>query len=93
MNIALFFAAPFIGLAYVIAFPFVGLGVMAMLAMRAANQFGVFNKAGSMLKYGGLIVAAPFLGLAYVTVFPLIGLVMLVWMGGRAVIGAGARSE
>jgi CheY-like chemotaxis protein len=93
LNIALFFAAPFIGLAYVIVFPFVGFGVLAVLAMRAANQIGVFNKAGSMLKYGGLIVAAPFLGLAYVTVFPLIGLAMLAWMGGRAMLGAGARGE
>ena len=45
--------------------------MLAVLALRAANQIGVLNKAGSMLKYGGLIVAAPFLGLAYVTVFPL----------------------
>jgi CheY-like chemotaxis protein len=93
LNVALFFAAPFIGLAYVIVFPFVGFGVLAVLAMRAANQIGVLNKAGSMLKYGTLIVAAPFLGLAYVTVFPLVGLAMLAWMGGRAMIGAGARGE
>ncbi len=32
-NIALFFAAPFIGLAYIIALPFVGLGVMAVLGV------------------------------------------------------------
>jgi len=93
LNVALFFAAPFIGLAYVIVFPFVGFGVLAVLAMRAANQIGVFNKVGSVLKYGGLIVAGPFLGLAYVTVFPLIGLVMLAWMGGRAMVGAGGRAQ
>jgi CheY-like chemotaxis protein len=93
LNVALFFAAPFIGLAYIIALPFVGAGVLAVLALRAANQIGVLNKAGSMLKYGGLIVAAPFLGLAYVTVFPLIGLAMLAWMGGRAMVGAGTRGE
>src|SRR5271169_436829 len=33
-NIALFFAAPFIGLAYIIALPIVGLGVFAVLATR-----------------------------------------------------------
>ena len=93
LNIALFFAAPFIGLAYIIAFPFVGAGVIAMLAFRAANQNGLLSKVGSGLKYGGLFVAAPFLGLAYVTVFPFIGLVMLAWMGGRAMLGGGARSE
>ena len=30
-NIALFFAAPFIGLAYIVALPFVGLAVLAVL--------------------------------------------------------------
>ena len=38
MNILLFFAAPFIGLAYIVAFPFVGLGAMAVLAARAAPR-------------------------------------------------------
>ena len=93
LNVALFFAAPFIGLAYIVAFPFVGGAVLAILAWRAANQYGAFNKGASVAKYTGLIVAAPFLGLAYVTLFPLIGLVMLAWMGGRAMIGAGTRGE
>jgi CheY-like chemotaxis protein len=35
-NILLFLAAPFIALAYVIALPFVGLGLLAVLAVRAA---------------------------------------------------------
>lgn len=34
-NIALFFAAPFIGLAYMIAFPFVGFWVLGRLGLRA----------------------------------------------------------
>jgi len=34
-NVALFFAAPFIGLAYVIAMPFVGFGVLAYFAGKA----------------------------------------------------------
>lgn len=38
-NVALFFAAPFIGLAYVIAFPFVGLALLALSGYRAlANK-------------------------------------------------------
>jgi CheY-like chemotaxis protein len=86
-NILLFFAAPFIGLAYITLFPLVGLGVIAVLALRAANKIEALRKAGTVLKYGGLFIVAPFLGLAYVTVFPLIGLVMLVWMGGRTLIG------
>ena len=35
-NVALFFAAPFIGLAYIVAFPFVGFWALGRLALRAA---------------------------------------------------------
>lgn len=34
-NVALFFAAPFVGLAYVIALPFVGLGMLAWMGVKA----------------------------------------------------------
>jgi len=34
-NIALFIAAPFVGLAYILAFPFVGLGMIAWMGVRA----------------------------------------------------------
>ena len=34
-NIALFFAAPFVGLAYIIAFPIVGLGMLAWMGGKA----------------------------------------------------------
>ncbi|HET9580234.1 MAG TPA: hypothetical protein VFP44_20570 [Usitatibacter sp.] len=33
-NLLLFVAAPFIGLAYAVAFPFVGLGMLAWMALR-----------------------------------------------------------
>lgn len=33
-NVLLFFAAPFIGLAYIVAFPFVGTVMMARMALR-----------------------------------------------------------
>ena len=36
-NIALFIAAPFIGLAYALAFPFVGAGALVWVAVRAAR--------------------------------------------------------
>ena len=92
LNILLFFAAPFIGLAYIIAFPFVGMGVIAVLAAREANKVPVLHKIGRAAKFVGLFLAAPFLGLAYVTIFPFVGLVMLAWMGGRAMIGATPRN-
>ena len=34
-NLAMFFAAPFIGLAYVLLFPFIGFGALAFLAVKA----------------------------------------------------------
>ena len=88
-NIALFLAAPFIGLAYIVAFPFVGLGVLAVLAVRAAAKFAAVRTIGLVLKNVGMAVAAPVLGLAFVVFFPVIGLGMLAWMGGRAVVGVG----
>lgn len=92
-NVFLFFAAPFIGLAYVIALPFVGMVALAIVAGQAAREVEALNKVGGILKHGGLLLAAPFIGLAYVTVFPFIALAMLVWMGGRALVGAGRRID
>jgi CheY-like chemotaxis protein len=87
-NIALFFAAPFIGLAYVVAFPFVGMGVMAVLAFRAANKNGMLNKAGIVMKHVGMVLAAPIFGLVYLVLFPFMGLGLLLWMGGKAAFGS-----
>ena len=33
-NILLFFAAPFIGLAYIVAFPFIGVAAVVRIALR-----------------------------------------------------------
>ncbi len=84
-NIALFFAAPFIGLAYIVVFPFVGLGALAILAGRAAIRFEAVKAVGLVLKNGGLLAAAPLMGLAYVVLFPFVGLALLMWMAGKAV--------
>ena len=37
-NIALFLAAPFVGLAYAVAFPFVGAGALVWVAVRAVTR-------------------------------------------------------
>ncbi len=89
-NIALFFAAPFIGLAYIVLLPLVGLGLMAVLAGRAAARFAAVRTAALMLKNTVLVVAAPILGLAYVVFFPVIGLAALAYLGGRAAIARAA---
>jgi hypothetical protein len=88
VNVLLFFAAPFIGLAYIVAFPLVGLGALALLAVRAAAKVAAVRAAAAALKNVALVVAAPVLGLAYVVFFPFIGLTMLAWLGGRAAVGA-----
>ena len=89
-NIVLFFAAPFIGLVYIIAFPLVGLAALAVLAGRVLAKYEAVKTTALVVKNVGLMVAAPVLGLAYVVLFPFIGLAALAWMGGRALVAARA---
>lgn len=94
-NVALFFAAPFIALAYVALFPIIG----AVMLVRTAGEAWSKRHAaarpaavdeenvggiGRILKTIGLFIAAPFIGLVYVALFPIFGLVMLAWMAGQA---------
>jgi CheY-like chemotaxis protein len=83
-NILLFFAAPFIGLAYIVAMPFVLLGVLAAMAARAAAKKEIVRSVGAALKNLVLLITAPIFGLAYLVFFPFIGLAMLLWMAGKA---------
>ena len=83
-NILLFFAAPFIGLAYIMAMPFYGLAMVAFLAARAAAKNATVKAAAIVLKHVAMVIAAPFIGLAYVVLFPFIGLALLLWMAGKA---------
>jgi hypothetical protein len=85
-NIALFFLAPFVALAYVIAFPFVGIAMLAWIGARAAATTGVARRVGRTAMKAGLFVAAPLAALAYVVFFPFVGLAMLAWIGGRALL-------
>ncbi|MGA2891634.1 MAG: response regulator [Xanthobacteraceae bacterium] len=83
-NIALFFLAPFIGLAYIVALPIYGFGVLAVLAGRAALKNAKVKAIALVLKHTAMVFAAPFVGLAYVVLFPFIGLALLLWMAGKA---------
>jgi hypothetical protein len=85
-NILLFFAAPFIGLVYIVAFPVVGLVALAVLAGRFAAKYNAVKATARVLKTAALVVAAPAIGLAYVVLFPVIGLAALAWMGGKAAV-------
>jgi CheY-like chemotaxis protein len=83
-NVALFFAAPFVALAYVIAFPFIGLGMVAWMGARAlAKRFGTI---ALVVKHVVMFVAAPFVALAYIIALPFVGLAMLAWCGARALL-------
>ena len=89
-NIALFLAAPFIGLAYIIALPLVGFAVLAVLAVRALAKYEAVKTVARTVRNVGMVIAAPVLGLAYVVFFPVIGLTALAYVGGRALVGRGA---
>lgn len=87
-NIALFFAAPFIGLAYIVALPFAGFGMLAWFGLRAAaRKYRAVRTAGRVLRAVGYVALAPFIALAWIIVFPFAGLAMLAWMGAQALVG------
>ncbi len=85
-NVVLFFAAPFIGLAYIVVLPFVGLGFLAVLAARAAAKIDGVRTVGLVLKHCVMAIAAPFIGLACIVFLPFIGLAMLAWVAGPAML-------
>ena len=78
-NIALFLTAPFIALAYVVAMPFVAMGMMIWLGAK------ILAKKVPATKAVGMTIAAPFIGLAAVVVGPFVGLGALAWIGMKAV--------
>jgi CheY-like chemotaxis protein len=99
-NVALFLAAPFVGLAYILAFPVVGLGMLAWMAIQAqkkkadeaARQQPIAPAKPSAFKFAALVLGAPFIGLAYVIVGPIVGLGMLLWFGFQAWGKLGAKA-
>jgi CheY-like chemotaxis protein len=83
-NVALFFAAPFIALAYITVLPLVGIALLAWYGARAAWKYKAVQTVVAAVKYPVMLLAAPVLGLAFIVVFPFVGLAMLGWMGLRA---------
>lgn len=83
-SIALFLAAPFIGLAYMLAGPVIGLGMLAWMGTRELAKHRAARKVARYVKDVVLFVAAPFVGLVYAVLFPFIGLGMLAWTGVKA---------
>jgi hypothetical protein len=78
-NVALFFAAPFIGLAYLLAFPVVGFALLVWVAGKAAMK-------NEKVRPVALALAAPFIAIALVTVGPIVALVALARIGAAALL-------
>ncbi len=85
-DIALFFAAPFVGLVYVVAMPFVGL---FMLGWITGRKLFAHREA---LKTVGLCVATPFVGLAYILLLPVAGLATLATIEMRRLVATPATA-
>ena len=85
-NVALFLAAPFIGLVYALFLPVIGLAMLAWVGGKAALKTQVVRNTPRYLKNVALFIAAPFIGLAYAVLLPFVGTAMLVWVGGKALV-------
>ena len=86
-NIALFMLAPFIGLVYAVLLPFVGIGILTQMAVKAlVAKVPAAGTALAFLKNVGKFIAAPFIGLAFIVLLPFVGAAMLAWMGVRGLV-------
>jgi CheY-like chemotaxis protein len=83
-SLALALAAPFIGLAYAVLLPLVGVAMLAWLAAKALVQSQAAKRAPTYLKNVALFFAAPFIGLVYAMSLPLVGIAVLAWSAGKA---------
>ena len=80
VNIALFLAAPFIGLFYAVMLPVVGAAMLASMVYKALDQFPKTKMAVN-------VVMGPLVGLVYAVTLPVVGTAMIVrtaWQAFRA---------
>lgn len=90
---AMLVAAPFLGLAFVVAFPFVALGLLVWTALAAAaERYPWVARVGRFARNVGLFFAAPFIGLAYAVAFPFVGIGLIGVHGYRALMNRDKRS-
>jgi hypothetical protein len=80
-NVALFLVAPFIGLAYLLAFPAIGFGMLAWIAAKAVMK----NEKARPV---AMMIAAPVIALVFVTVGPIVAMGALTSMGVKALLKA-----
>jgi len=80
-NIALFLAAPIVGLLYIAAAPFVGAAMLAWFGGKALVK--AIRRSENATRIASA-VAAPFIGLAFVIALPIVGIGALGWVGTKA---------
>jgi CheY-like chemotaxis protein len=85
-QVALLLVTPFIGLAYALALPLIGLAALAWIGGKAALQSEAARKVPTFLKNVTLLMAAPFIGLAYAVALPFVGMAFLAWTAGKALV-------
>ena len=85
-SLALALAAPFIGLAYAVLLPLIGIAMLAWIGGKALVQTQAAKKAPTYLKNVALFFAAPFIGLVYAMSLPLVGIAVLAWSAGKAMM-------
>ena len=85
-RLALALAAPFIGLAYAVLLPLIGIAMLAWIGGKALVQSRAAKQAPTYLKNVALFFAAPFIGLVYAVSLPLVGISILAWSAGKAMM-------
>jgi hypothetical protein len=80
-NVALFLIAPFIGLAYLLAFPVIGFGMLLWVAAKAVMK-------NENTRPVALVIASPVIALVFVTVGPIVALGGLVATAVEAALKA-----
>jgi CheY-like chemotaxis protein len=90
VNMLLFLSAPFIGLLYAVLLPFVGLGMLAWIGVKAAMASPRVREGAAFTGFMIKLILSPIIGLGYVIAYPFVGLAMLAWTGARALAGATA---
>jgi hypothetical protein len=88
-NIALFFAAPLVGLAYALAFPLIGIGMLAWHGGQALARRS--PRTALIAKRAGMLAIAPLAGLAYTIVLPFVGFGMLVLVCAKPLFSRAGR--
>lgn len=83
-RVAMLLAAPFIGLAYAVLLPLIGMAMLLWTAGQALMTVPSARKILMRVKDIALFVAAPFIGLIYAVMLPVVGITMLVSLAIKA---------